>query len=150
MGGSNKLELLLRKAGRELADYQVARIFKVPEEFAQTPCDFFGFTAYGRAILIEAKMIERPSLAIGNDPGLQPHQWNELCDANRAGCLALICWARGNVCATISVDMAIKLSEGRKSIPWDSIDPKYHRPMSGAFAHLGLLDNWLPTKEVAR
>jgi hypothetical protein len=38
---ANKLELLLRKAGRELADYQVARIFKVPEEMSQTPCDFF-------------------------------------------------------------------------------------------------------------
>lgn len=141
---TNKLELLLRKAGRELADHQVARLFKVPEEFAQTPCDFFGYTAHGRAILVEAKMVNRPSLPISDDPGLQPHQWNELMDANRAGALALVCWARGDVCAAITMDMAVAFSAGRKSIPWSSIPERYHRPMRGSDCHLHLLDAWLP------
>jgi hypothetical protein len=143
---SNKLEILLRRAGRELADYQVARFFKVPEELAQTPCDFFGYTVIGRAILIEAKMVERPSLPIGNDPGLQPHQWNELADANRAGALSLVCWARGGICATLSFDLAAKLAEDRRSIPWEKIEKKYLRPMSGSLCHLALLDHWLPIR----
>lgn len=140
---ANKLELLLRRAGRELADHQVARFFKVPEELSQTPCDFFGYTAIGRAILIEAKMVERTSLPIGDSPGLQPHQWNELADANRAGALALICWARGDQCATLSFDLAEKLSQDRRSIPWHGIDPKFLRSMRGPTCHLALLDHWL-------
>lgn len=146
---TNKLELLLRKAGRELADYQVARFYKIPEEMTQTPCDFLGFTSSGRAILIEAKMVERTSLPINDKPGLLPHQWNELCDANRAGALALVCWSRGDVCATISMDMAIALSANRLSIPWDKIDQRYHRSMRGPDCHLALLDHWLPTQQLA-
>lgn len=140
---SNRLEACLRKAGRELADYQVARLFKVPEEMQQTPCDFFGYTAIGRAILLEAKMVERESLPIGSSPGLLPHQWNELCDANRAGALALIAWCRDYTVAVISVDMAIALSGGRKSIPWKAIDHAYHRELSPRNA-IRLLDHWLP------
>lgn len=140
---TNKLELLLRKAGRELADHQVCRFFKVPEEMASTPCDFFGYTAHGRAILIEAKHVNRDSLPIGSSPGLLIHQWNELCDANRAGALSLIAWARGDVCKTITMDMAIRLSEGRKSIPWSAIDERYARSMRGKDAHLELLSQWL-------
>ena len=140
---SNKLEIILRKVGRELADYQVARIFKVPEEMQQSPCDFFGYTVYGRAILIEAKMVDRESLPICSSPGLLPHQWGELSDANRAGALTLICWSRGSTVAVISMDMAIALSGGRKSIPWSAISPEYMRPL--AITHsLQLLDHWLP------
>ena len=141
---SNALELLLRKAGRELADYQVARIFKVPEEMQQTPCDFFGYTPIGRAILIEAKQINATSLKIGSNPGLSIHQWNELEAANKAGALSLICWARGDECATLSFDLAAKLAEGRRSIPWGKIEKKFLRPMSGEACHLALLDHWLP------
>lgn len=142
---SNRLETLLRKAGRELADWQVARLFKVPEEMQQTPVDFFGYTASGRAILIEAKLVDRDSLPIGCSPGLQPHQWNELQDANRAGALALICWARtaSGSCATITVDIAMALSKDRASIPWKGIDHRYFRPMTGPEAHLRLLSHWL-------
>ena len=142
----NKLELMLRKAGRELADYQIARLFKVPEEMTQTPVDFFGYTAEGRAILVEAKMVNRPSLPIGQSPGLLPHQWCELMDANRANCLALICWARGGFCATLTMDMAIDLSAGRRSIPWKEIEERFLRPMAGPTAHLALLGPWLCTK----
>lgn len=141
---TNRLEILLRKAGRELADYQVARFYKIPEEMQQTPCDFIGFTAQGRAILIEAKMVSRMSLPIGDDPGLSVHQWNELTDANKAGALTLICWARANICATITMDIAITLSACRKSIPWESIPSRFLRSMSGPKCHLGLVDHWLP------
>lgn len=143
---SNKLEEYLRRAGRELADYQVARFFKIPEEMQQTPCDFIGYTVHGRAILIEAKMVERPSLPINCEPGLSAHQWNELCDANKAGALALICWARQSVCATLTMDMALKLADGRASIPWRKIEEKFLRPMWGSHCHLTLLDQWLPLK----
>ena len=145
---ANKLEALVRKAGRELMDYQVARLFKVPEEMSQTPCDFFGYTVEGRAILLECKMVNRTSLPIASTSnGLSVHQWNELMDANRANALALICWSRGDVCATITMDIAIKLAEGRRSIAWDHIDSRYLRSMSGPRCHLELLDHWLPLKK---
>lgn len=142
----NKLETLIRKAGRELMDHQVARIFKVPEEMTQTPCDFFGYTVKGRAILIEAKMVTRSALPIGNSPGLRVHQWNELMDAHRAGAIALICWSKGEWCKTIDMGTAMKLSEGRSSIPWLHIDDKFERPMNGIDAHLRLLDQFLPLR----
>lgn len=145
---TNKLELVLRKAGRELADWQVARFFKVPEEMAQTPCDFFGYTAIGRAILIEAKMVNKTSLPIGDSGhhGLASHQWNELADANRAGALSLIAWARGDICAVISFDVALALAQDRKSIPWEKIEGRFLRPLLGPHCHLTLLDHWLPLK----
>jgi hypothetical protein len=144
----NRLEDLLRKAGRELADYQVARFFKIPEEMAQTPCDFIGFTAQGRAILIEAKMVNATSLKIAGNPGLSAHQWNELNDASKAGCISLIAWARGSVCATIPFAVAAELAAGRRSIPWDAIDPGFHRSMWGPGCHLRLLDRYLPLPQL--
>jgi len=140
------LEGLLREAGRRLADWQTAFIFKVPEEWKTTPCDFFGHTAEGRAILIEAKEVSRPSLPIGCEPGLAPHQWNALCDANRANCIALICWARNGVCATLSMDMAIALSEGRRSIPWNRIKEKFLHPLTGERATLEILEPFVAVK----
>lgn len=140
----NKLELVLRKAGRELADYQVARFWKFPEEMQQTPCDFMGFTAHGRVILIEAKMVNRVSLPIGSSPGLLPHQFNALDAANRADGMSLVCWARGDTCAVLSFDQVLALSEDRKSIPWNAIDLSYTRSLSGKDAHLRILDHWLP------
>jgi hypothetical protein len=95
--------------------------------------------------MIEAKMVKGTSLAISDTSnGLSIHQWNELCDANRAGALALICWANRGVCATISMDVAIFLSKGRLSIPWAGIDARFCRPMRGKQSHLHLLDHWLP------
>lgn len=122
---TNKLELLIRKTGRKLREYQVASIHKIPEEFQQTPCDFFGYTAIGRAILVEAKMLNRLSLPLGKSPGLSGHQWVSLCEANKAGCLALIVWQKGEWIATISIDMAWKLSEKRRSIPWKEIPAQF-------------------------
>ena len=118
----NKLEQALCKTAEFLAVKQVARIFKVPENWQQTPCDFFGYTSKGKAILIEAKMVDRPSLPIGKAPGLKPHQWNALLEGARAGCLALICWQRGDECVTLSVSLARELAGARKSIPWKEVD----------------------------
>lgn len=140
---SNGLELLLRKTGRVLADHQVARIFKVPEELTGTPCDFFGYTKIGRAILIEAKQVRRTSLPIGNKPGLTPFQWNALCEAHRADCIALICWAQGNMCATIGMDVAIELTQDRVSIPWKKISRRFIHPMEGSHAPLRVLEPWI-------
>lgn len=134
------LERQLRKAGRELADYQIARFFKVPEELQQTPCDFFGYTRDGRAILVEAKSVNRSCLPIGKSPGLAPHQWAELWNANRANALALICWARGSRCAVLSMDMALEFSKERKSIPWNKIPERFIHEIDD---HLSLLEPFL-------
>ncbi len=125
----NKLELLIRKAGRCLRDHQVAVLRKIPEEFQQTDCDFYGYNVTGRAILVEAKMVSRPSLPIGKSPGLAGHQWMALCDANAANVLALICWMKGDTIATFDIDMAKSLMAGRLSIPWDSIPDKFKHRM---------------------
>jgi len=140
---SNKLEICLRKAGRELADWQIARFFKVPEEMTQTPCDFFGYTVYGRAILIEAKHVNRPRLPIGCSPGIQPHQWNELLSANKAGALALVVWGRGGLCRAFTMDMAIRLSVKSKSIAWDDLPAHLDREIRPTKC-LEMLDHWLP------
>lgn len=114
----NKLEHLITLAGRALADRQVCRIFRIPGAMTATPCDFAGYAADGRAILIEAKMVDRSYLPLGKSPGLKPHQWNELCDAQRAGALAIIAWQRGDAVALISPTQAALLAGTSRSIPW--------------------------------
>ena len=143
----NALEALIKHAGRMLEEHQVARIFKVPEDMVGTPCDFFGYTTAGRAIMIEAKYVgSRMSLPIGASPGLAKHQWNELQDANRANVLALIAWRYKSEVAIISMDMAIALSEGRRSIPWRNIHDRYKRsPQPSRWREL--FDNWLPVPD---
>lgn len=121
----DSLEKLIKQAGIDLANEQVARLFKVPESMEQTPCDFFGYTKTGRAILVEAKRVKAASLKIGGKPGMQPHQWAELDDANRANAIALIAWQNGDAIAVFSMDQAIAWSAGRKSISWRSIPDDY-------------------------
>lgn len=113
----NKLELRLRKLGRELADRQVCRFFKVPEEMTATPCDFLGYTSTGRALLIEAKMVVRHRLPVGKSPGLLAHQWNELCDAHRAGAIPLLVWERDGFFKVLTMPAIVSSIDG-KSIPW--------------------------------
>lgn len=146
----NALERMLRAAGRELPDYQIARFWKIPEEMQQTPCDFMGFTASGRVIMIEAKQVTRSSLPIAMSPGLLPHQYGALDECNRAGGLALLCWAQRGICATLSFDQVERYSRGRKSIPWDTIPDRYMRSMRKRAAHLALLEHWLPLEEYDR
>lgn len=116
---TNKLETMMRQVGRGLRDLQVAWIFKVPEEMQQTPCDFFGYTRTGRAILLECKMVNRASgLPVGNSPGLSPHQWMELEEAHRAGAVSLIAWACGEMVAVFSWPEAREALGERRSIRW--------------------------------
>lgn len=118
----NALESTIKGAAKLLADRQLARIYKVPEDFIQTPCDFFGFTIMGRAIMIEAKMRDKPSLSIGSD--LKPHQWMAMKEALKAGCISVIAWQRGNEIALVSpyiVNSLTKTDVPRKSIPWKVI-----------------------------
>lgn len=119
----NRLEQRIQEFGDELATWQQCRIWKVPEAWIYTPCDFFGFTCHGRAILIEAKMVSsRAALPTRCAPGVKGHQWAALEEASRAGAIALIAWAYGESVAVIDWDMASELSKGRKSIPWGAID----------------------------
>lgn len=134
------LESLLRITGRRLAEHQIAYLFKVPEEMTTTPCDFFGYTRTGRAILIECKEVQRPSLPIGTAPGLAPHQWNALRDAGRADCIALICWMREGILATIDIHMAAAFSRGRRSIPWKEIPERFLHPNPNPSGCLELLE----------
>lgn len=116
---SNSLELKLRKIGRSLADKQICRFWKVPEEMRETPCDFFGYTRTGRAILIEAKMVNRPRLPIGCSPGLSKNQWNELCDAERAGAIVIVVWERYGCINCMEPKTIRSLANGKKSVPWN-------------------------------
>jgi len=141
---SNRLETLMRKCGRILQDQQIARLFKVPEEMQQTPCDFFGYTRTGRAILIECKMVKRTALPIGNSPGLLPHQWCELEDAHRASALSLIAWSpMPDLVAMFSWAQAAQWAAGRASIPWTLVDPRFTQPMTEGGVE-NLLRMWLP------
>ncbi len=134
-----------------LAEHQSAYLFKVPEEMTTTPCDFFGYTRDGRAILIEAKEVSsRSSLPIGNKPGLTPHQWNALCDANRANCISLICWVYKSTLATIDCDMAIELSRGRRSIPWDGIPFQFKHAAPTKADCLRILEPYITVRGSAR
>lgn len=113
----NTLELKLREIGRTLADKQICRFWKIPEEMAVTPCDFFGYTRRGQAILIEAKMLMRPRLPVGKTPGLRVHQINELRDAARAGAIPIVVWERDGFVTAFPVDY---IGPTAKSVEWHS------------------------------
>jgi penicillin-binding protein-related factor A (putative recombinase) len=115
---TNKLEADFRAVARQLYDLQVAYIFKVPEEMQQTPCDFFGFTTNGIAILIECKQVNRNALPIGVSNGLAPHQWIHLRQAHRCGTHAFLIWRRAEETAVLPFSVCLELTEGRKSIAW--------------------------------
>jgi hypothetical protein len=109
----------MREFARQLYNEQVAFIFKVPEELQQTPCDFFGFTRAGRAILIECKQVNRPNLPVGVNPGLQPHQWRALEQAHACKAVSCILWRRGEDIVALMWSFAREISSDRKSIAWD-------------------------------
>lgn len=122
-----KLELRLRAVFRELYDLQVAFLFKVPEAIQQTPCDFFGWTAKGRAIVVEAKQVNRASLPIGTSNGLAPHQWLALRQAAACGAHSYLVWQRGDVIMVLDFGTCLRLTENRKSIPfWDAAGYQTH------------------------
>lgn len=151
MPGGKELEHLIRSCSRKLAERQVARIFRWPEEkieqrrssqctscgtfsshtevlrTAKNGCDFFGYTASGRHIAIEAKQGIPASLPIWakSGHGIQVHQMLHLTEVARAGGLALVVWKRGGLVATVDIDMIAALSEERKSLAWAKIPAKF-------------------------
>jgi penicillin-binding protein-related factor A (putative recombinase) len=112
-----KLELRLRSVFRSIYDLQAAFVFKVPEELQQTPCDFFGFTSKGRAIVIEAKQVKRSSLPVGGEPGLLVHQVRALTQASNCGAISIVVWQHGDDIMCMHWHQASRLAVGRKSIP---------------------------------
>ena len=127
LGMVNTLEATIRSTARELANHQIARIWKWPEALEKTGCDFFGYTRTARVILIEAKQVTRSTLPIGKSPGLLPHQWIALQECDRAGGIALVAWQRRNEVAVIDVSVVNDLVEGRKSIAWGHIPERFKK-----------------------
>jgi penicillin-binding protein-related factor A (putative recombinase) len=127
---TNALEMHVRKVAWALHDHQLARLYKIPNDIKvnegvivhgeQTPCDFIGFTVTGRAILVECKMFQQPSLPVGAK-GLKAHQLKALTECHKAGGIGLLVWQRGDELAVIDPDQVMAYSRGRKSIPWKAI-----------------------------
>lgn len=114
---TNQLEADVREYAQQLYNEQLAFIFKVPEEMTQTPCDFFGHTRYGRAILFECKMVNRPSLPLGKEPGLRPHQIRALDQAEKCGAISFVVWRRGDDTLVVPYLDIFSVTD-RKSLPW--------------------------------
>lgn len=134
----NYLELRVQRVGASLHDYQMARLYKVPNDIrladgqvvhgAQTPCDFLGWTITGRAIAIECKMFKHPSLPVG-EKGLKAHQLLAIRECHRAGGIGLLVWQRDQEIAVIDTDQIRVYSKGRKSIPWKNIPDRFKKPI---------------------
>lgn len=118
MNTGRALERDVRAAAVALYNAQIAYIFKCPEEMQQTPCDFFGFTRAGRAILIECKTVNRPNLPMGSSPGLMPHQIRALKQASQCEAISIVIWRRGSETAVFEWGEVAIASVNRKSIPW--------------------------------
>ncbi len=137
---TNRLENMVRRAGKRLEERQRAKLWKLPNDLRITssgeavwgdpgPADFFGHTASGRAIFIECKDIKAPSLSMGSR-GLKPHQWIALAELHRAGGIGLVIWAREEMVTILDVDMIKSLVRGRKSISWKAIPGEYKHPLN--------------------
>lgn len=134
----NPLERRIKAVARGLHAFQVARLYKLPNDvkiidgemiFAeQVPCDFFGFTSSGRAILVECKMCKGDTLAVGDKKGVKPHQIQALREVQRAGGIGLLVWQRLLDLAVIDIDQVIAYSAGRKSITWSRIPEDFKKP----------------------
>lgn len=128
----NSFERVVKNAVPILRAKQVATFWKIPNDIRLTsgeviygdrgPCDFIGHTAYGAALLIEAKQRAQPSLGVGNQSkDIKGHQWIALRDAEMCGALALILWQRGEQFVVLSWSEANKLRGDRRSIPWPTV-----------------------------
>jgi len=135
----NALESHIRKIARDLHDLQLARLYKIPNDIKvidgrilhaeQTPVDFIGFTAAGRVILLECKMRKATSLSLGPQ-GLKAHQRLAINEAHKAGGLGLLAWMNDGEIAMIDAGQVKAYGEGRKSITWKSIPPKFKHPVN--------------------
>ena len=111
----NELESRVRDIAKDLHDQQLVHLFKVPEAWEQTPCDFFGYTIRGQAVMIECKQVKRNTLPLHNAPGLKPHQLRELIQAHQCGVKTFVLWQREDLVALID---AKSLDPEERSIPW--------------------------------
>lgn len=136
---SNSLEKLVRKVARTLHDYQIARLYKIPNDIKviegkilygeRTPPDFMGFTAHARVMMVECKSWNQPSLPI-DKKGLKPHQYVALKEVHDAGGLGLLVWQNGGMIAVIDAGMIEHYRGDRKSLPWKVIPPRYKRKVA--------------------
>jgi penicillin-binding protein-related factor A (putative recombinase) len=149
-GKGKRLEAIVRKAAKSLADRDVARIYRIHEGKAtkmiptrcacgrvecamsvvhteESPADFWGFTVNGRAILIECKECGNPSLPLAPS-GLKSHQRLALQEVHAADGVALLVWYRRKKIAVIDMDIVARISRGRKSIPWAEIPEEFIHP----------------------
>lgn len=133
----NELELRVRKIACDLHDNQVARLYKIPNDVRmeqgiivhgeQVPCDFIGWTVTGRAIAIECKIFQQPSLPVGAK-GLKAHQLKAITECHRAGGIGVLVWQHDDELAVIDPEQVMSYSRGRKSIPWKAIPAKFKKP----------------------
>lgn len=154
MRKGGKLESMIRAIARGLEVAQVAKLhpWPVPTVLQQeasmcekcgshapinrliyttrTGSDFFGWTASGRVILVEAKENAKATLPIGSKSGhgLKRHQLLELQDCHRAGGLALIVWKHGDNVAVFDLDVLKRIGSG-KSIRWTEIPDALKKSM---------------------
>lgn len=123
-----RCEHLLKAAERILRDRQIATYWKIPNDLRLTadevffgdrgPCDFFGHTARGTAILLEAKSTRDPRLQCPHPRGIKGHQWMALRDAHSCGAHALIAWLHDDAMVVMTWEQANELLGTRRSIPW--------------------------------
>lgn len=158
MGRGKELERLIRKAAKALCEYQVAKLWKIPNDLRMTggelmaygeeqPADFIGHTATGRVVMVEAKMHNAPSLPIGSRSGVTPYQWTSLLECHKAGGIALIVWQRESKIATIDMDIASSLCWERKSVPWKKIPPRFIHH-DNPRVHMDMFDPYLQILKV--
>lgn len=149
-GKGKRLETIVRKATKSLADRDIARIYRIHEGKAckmipsrcacgrveitmsvvhteESPADFWGFTTEGRAILLECKESGKSSLPL-SPAGLKVHQRLALMEVHMAGGVALLVWQRAHEIAVIDMDIVDRISRGRKSIPWVAIPKEFIHP----------------------
>lgn len=136
----NRLETMVRRAGRKLEELQRAKLWKMPNDLRITssgeavygekgPADFFGHTSSGRAIFIECKDIKSGCLALGSR-GLKLHQWIALTELHNCGGIGLVIWAKEDMVTILDVDMIKSLTRGRKSVSWRAIPGEWKHPLT--------------------
>lgn len=113
-----KLEQRVRDVAVILANQQVCKLYKIPEEMRQTPCDFFGYMPGGRIVMIECKQVQAASLKVGAKGGILPHQLVALRECHIAGGIAIVLWQRGNWANAFPIHSVVHHATGRRSLPW--------------------------------
>jgi hypothetical protein len=154
LSAGKELERLIRKAAKSLREYQVATLWKLPNDFRlikgrefifgeEQPADFIGHTRTGRVIMIEAKQHKSDRLQLYCKSGVTPYQWTSLLECHKAGGIALIVWQRGEEIATFDMDIAIALSKDRRSIPFRKIQKRFCHSATDDTAHLTMFEPYL-------